>query len=140
MNYFRIEKNTERDNQTIADTTAQIESFSEQVEVTLNSSDIESWNENLVKDFLNRNNLLAFVPLCNGISGHELYTLYGMCKQNSVVMYRSLKSELEKCHDIMLPISSYLRFISLLDAATKDDSRLDAHVYRKDSDDLIDDQ
>jgi hypothetical protein len=71
-----------------------------------------NWDEKAVRDFLLKHGLIAMVPLCDGITGEELYNLYVMCKTNAALMYRSLKFELLHGHHRILPISTFLRFVS----------------------------
>ncbi len=88
--------------------------------VKVNTENISNWNEENVRDFLIKNNLIALVPLCDGINGEELCDLYAMCKANSASMYRSLKFELLHGYHRILPISTFLRFFSRMRAACAD--------------------
>lgn len=71
---------------------------------------------NVVEKFLTRKELSDLLPLCNGLNGEELLDLYGMCKTSSVTMYQSLKFELLKIHEKILPISTFLHFVNQLRA------------------------
>jgi len=86
----------------------------------VNKENILTWNEDNVHDFLMKNSLLAMIPLCDGITGEELSNLYAMCRANLSSMYRSLKFELLHGHHRILPISTYLRFISRMRAVCDD--------------------
>jgi hypothetical protein len=71
------------------------------------------------------------IPLCDGINGEELSTLYAMCKTNSASMYKSLKFELLHNHHRILPISTFLRFISRMRAVCNDGLPSSVNVGRK---------
>ena len=87
--------------------------FESESETKLNlGSTVSRWNEAKVRDFLIKQNLVSMIPLCDGINGEELSELYSMCKANSTSMYRSLKFELLHSHHRILPISTFLRFMS----------------------------
>ena len=75
------------------------------------SDDVSSWSRKKVRDFFVQRNLTGMLPLCDGINGEELSTLYGMCQMRPSSMYRSLKFELLHGHHRLLPISTYVRFI-----------------------------
>ncbi len=85
-----------------------------------NMESVSNWNEEMVRNFLLKNNLIGMIPLCDGINGEELSTLYAMCKTNSASMYRSLKFELLHDHHRILPISTFLRFMSRMRAVCND--------------------
>ncbi|CAF3373963.1 unnamed protein product [Rotaria socialis] len=85
-----------------------------------NKGDISDWSEEKVQDFLMKHKLRTMIPLCNGINGEELYDLYSMCKANSSAMYRSLRSELLHGHSRILPIATYLRFMSVMRSVCDD--------------------
>ncbi|CAM2701275.1 unnamed protein product [Rotaria socialis] len=94
---------------------------------------ITKWDEQKVRDFLIQQNLVVMISICDGINGEELYNLYHMCKTNSALMYRSLKSELSKVHHGVLSISSYLHFVSRLATVCDDDDVLVyTNVYNRD--------
>jgi ethanolamine ammonia-lyase large subunit len=80
--------------------------------VNMNVGDVSNWTETKVRDFLLKQNLSPMIPLCDGINGEELMNLYTMCKTNSALMYRSLKFELLHGHHRILPIATYLHFVS----------------------------
>ncbi|CAF4830234.1 unnamed protein product [Rotaria sp. Silwood1] len=82
------------------------------INVKVNKNSIINWNEDNVREFLLKHNLSAMAFLCQGINGEELFNLYTMCKTNSISMYRSLKFELLHGCNKILPISTYLRFMS----------------------------
>ncbi|UJR27608.1 hypothetical protein I4U23_008889 [Adineta vaga] len=84
------------------------------------SGKLSNWSEGHVRDFLIKQNLIAMVPLCDGINGEELSELYVMCKANSTSMYRSLKFELLHGHHRILPISTFLRFMSRMRSVSDD--------------------
>jgi hypothetical protein len=92
---------------------------------------ILEWNETVVQDFLTKKHLSAFIPLCNGLNGEEFLDLYGMCKSNSVTMYRSLKSELLSNHEKVLPISTFLHFIHRLHLVDANDQPLNMYIYNQ---------
>ncbi len=94
----------------------------------VNLTEMSSWNETVVRDFLMENKLSPMVPLCEGITGEELLTLYAMCKTSSASMYRSLKFELLHVHHKLLPISTYLRFLSRVRLACADNQPSNARA------------
>ena len=71
-----------------------------------------NWDETTVRDFLEQSKLATMLLLCAGINGTELLQLYEMCKANAVAMYQSLKSELSKTHQQVLPIMTFLQFMN----------------------------
>ena len=75
------------------------------------SDDVSSWSRKKVRDFFVQRNLTGMLPLCDGINGEELSTLYAMCQIRPSSMYRSLKFELWHAHHRILPIATYVRFI-----------------------------
>ncbi|CAF3354066.1 unnamed protein product [Rotaria sp. Silwood2] len=116
-NYFSSTyKKIEIDNQKKENVNEEVEDYHHEIEETINFDSIFNWDENVVRNFLIKKNLSNLLPLCNGINGDELNYLYGMCRSNSMLMYHSLKFELLKLHDKLLPISTYLHFLSCLDA------------------------
>ncbi len=90
---------------------------------------ILKWNETVVRDFLMKKDLSDLIPLCNGLNGEELLDLYGMCKSSSIIMYRSLKSELLDIHEKVLPISTFLHFIHRLRIVDGNDIPLNMYIY-----------
>lgn len=98
-----------------------------------NPENLSKWDEEDVHDFLMKNNLTAMVPLCDGITGEELSDLYAMCRANSASMYRSLKFELLHGHHRILPISTFLRFVSRMRAACEDGLPSNAVTVKKNS-------
>jgi len=97
----------------------------------INMEIISNWKEEKVRGFLLKNNLPAMVPLCDGINGEELSTLYAMCKANPASMYRSLKFELLHGHHRILPISTFLRFVSRMRVVCDDVLASNAHSGKK---------
>jgi hypothetical protein len=85
-----------------------------------NMENVSNWSEEKVRNFLWKNNLIGMIPLCDGINGEELSTLYAMCKTNAASMYKSLKFELLHNHHRILPISTFLRFMSRMRAVCND--------------------
>jgi hypothetical protein len=100
-----------------------------------NSAIFSNWNEDNVRDFLMKHNLPSMLCLCDGINGEELSDLYEMCKTNPTSMYRSLKFELLHGHHRILPISTFLRFISRMRSAGDNELPCNTHVMRKISED-----
>lgn len=92
---------------------------------------VEYWNQKKVREFLLKNNLMALIPICDGMNGEELFSLYNMCKRNSASMFRSIKFELLHGHHRILPISTYLRFISHMRAICNDELPSNADLVRK---------
>jgi hypothetical protein len=80
------------------------------------------------------------IPLCDGITGEELSDLYVMCRANSSSMYRSLKFELLHGHHRILPISTYLRFISRMRAVCEGEKTSNLHSVKKTHENLISDE
>ncbi|CAF3252843.1 unnamed protein product [Rotaria sp. Silwood2] len=99
--------------------------------VKANKNNILNWKEDNVRDFLMKHNLSAMVFLCQGINGEELCNLYTMCKTNSISMYRSLKFELLHFCNKILPISTYLRFMSRIRAVCDDTLVPSGHAMNK---------
>jgi len=112
--YFRTQKKVEADKENNEDAKKEDQSDHDEIEEKINMNNIISWNETVVRDFLTKKKLSDFLPLCNGLNGEELLDLYGMCKSNSVSMYSSLKFELLNIHEKVLPISTFLHFVSQL--------------------------
>ncbi|CAF4789944.1 unnamed protein product, partial [Rotaria sp. Silwood1] len=109
--------------------------------VKVNKNNILNWNEDNVREFLLKHNLSAIAFLCQGINGEELSNLYTMCKTNSISMYRSLKLELIHSCNKILPISTYLRFMSRIRAVCDDTLDTSAQTMNKSYEhDLLDDQ
>jgi hypothetical protein len=129
--YFRMEKKVEADNKNTEGAKEKAEKHHDHIEEMMNMDSISSWNETVVRDFLMRKNLSDLLPLCNGINGEELRDLYGMCKSSSASMYHSLKSELLYVHDKVLPISTFLHFISQLRAICDGDLPLNRYIDNK---------
>ncbi|CAF0894707.1 unnamed protein product [Didymodactylos carnosus] len=75
---------------------------------------IESWSEDDVTDFLHENKLEIMLPFCQQITGEELQFMYKMCESNPNSMYLSLKAELYKTKNKVLPIATYLKFVNHL--------------------------
>lgn len=130
---FRIERKAE----------AERKEKEEQLQVTKEKKakyafeDLTTWTSSHVRDFLLKHNLTAMVPLCHGITGEELLDLYGMCRANPSSMYRSMKFELIHTHHRLLPIATYLRFVTLVRSAIGDRSRLDAPVVGQPTDEEL---
>ncbi|CAF1511476.1 unnamed protein product, partial [Adineta steineri] len=108
-------------------------------EIKLKSSlgNVSDWDEVNVRDFLLKENLLSMIPLCNGINGEELRDLYAMCKSNSASMYRSLKFELLHGHHRILPVSTFLRFMSRMRSACDNGSSSNTQTVTKIKEDHI---
>ncbi|CAF4225318.1 unnamed protein product [Rotaria sp. Silwood2] len=88
-----------------------------------------------------KHNLSAMAFLCQGINGEELSNLYTMCKTNSISMYRSLKFELLHSCNKVLPISTYLRFMSRIRAVCDDTLVPSGHATNKSNEpDTMDDE
>lgn len=92
---------------------------------------VEYWNRRKVREFLLKNNLLAMIPVCDGMNGEELFSLYNMCKRNSASMFRSIKFELLHGHHRILPISTYLRFLSHMRVICNDELPFNLDLVRK---------
>ena len=92
---------------------------------------VEYWNRRKVREFLLKNNLLAMIPVCDGMNGEELFSLYKMCKSNSAAMFRSIKFELLHGHHRILPISTYLRFLSHMRVICNDELPSNLDLVRK---------
>lgn len=73
---------------------------------------INEWSAAVVQEFLQHEQLSKMIPLCTGISGNELLSLYEMCKSSAVTMYHSLKSELSDVHRQVLPVATFLQFVT----------------------------
>ncbi|CAF2134042.1 unnamed protein product [Rotaria magnacalcarata] len=123
------EKKITVDSDNIIDGEKDVQNHHDQTEETFDYKHILNWNEDVVQDFLTKNKLTDLLPICNGMNGNEFCKLYGMCKSSPVVMYRSLKSELLSIHKIVLPISSYLRYMSRLADIDVDYLSLDECTY-----------
>ncbi|CAF4733565.1 unnamed protein product [Rotaria magnacalcarata] len=123
------EKKITVDSDNIIDGEKDVQNHHDQTEETFDCKHILNWNEDVVQDFLTKNKLTDLLPICNGMNGNEFCKLYGMCKSSPVVMYRSLKSELLSIHKIVLPISSYLRYMSRLADIDVDYLSLDECTY-----------
>ncbi len=118
--YFRAERKVATVSENPIDEEEEVVSRPFVRKAKVNMANILTWNEDNVHDFLMKNSLLAMIPLCDGITGEELSNLYAMCRENSSSMYRSLKFELLHGHHRILPISTYLRFISRMRAVCDD--------------------
>jgi hypothetical protein len=129
--YFRAERKATRVIENPVDDEAGVVSQRVVKNVKVNMEDISTWNEANVHDFLMKNSLIAMIPLCDGITGEELSNLYVMCKANSSSMYRSLKFELLHGHHRILPISTYLRFISCMRAVCENGIPSNVHNVKK---------
>jgi hypothetical protein len=129
--YFRAERKATRVIENPVDDEAGVVSGRVVKNVKVNMEDISTWNEANVHDFLMKNSLIAMIPLCDGINGEELSNLYVMCRANSSSMYRSLKFELLHGHHRILPISTYLRFISCMRAVCEDVIPSNVHNVKK---------
>jgi len=127
--YFRAKKKVEADNKNNEDVKEQGQDHHDKIEEKMNMDNILSWNETAVRNFLTKKELSDLLPLCNGINGEELLDLYGMCKNSSVSMYRSLKFELLTVHEKVLPISTFLHFISQLGVVNDGDLPLNRCIY-----------
>ncbi|CAM4811303.1 unnamed protein product [Rotaria magnacalcarata] len=121
------DENNDREKEEVAEVKSSLE-------IKSNKGDISNWSEEKVRDFLMKHKLTAMIPLCKGINGEELHDLYSMCKANSSSMYRALKFELLHGHNRILPIATYLRFVSRLGAAGGCDLSYNMNVYTKDLD------
>ena len=93
--------------------------------------DVEYWNHRKVREFLLKNNLLSLIPICDGMNGEELFILYTMCKANSTSMFRSMKFELLHAYHRILPISTYLRFMSHMRAICDDELPTTLDIVRQ---------
>lgn len=100
---------------------------------------VEYWNRKKVREFLLKNNLLSLIPICDGMNGEELFTLYTMCKSNSASMFRSIKFELLHGYHRILPISTYLRFISHMRAICDDELPSILDIVKKTCDNELSD-
>jgi len=89
--------------------------------------DISTWSNETVEDFLRNNYLIDLLPICQQMNGEELLNLHAMCKQCSILMYRSLKDELLNIHDQILPISTFLHFIHRIDSIAEYHLRTNKH-------------
>ncbi len=96
-----------------------------------NSTNFSNWNEGNVRDFLMKHNLPSMLCLCDGLNGEELSDLYEMCQTNPTSMYRSLKFEVLHGHHRILPISTFLRFISRMRAASDNELPSNTHMIKK---------
>lgn len=108
--FHRAERKVEAENKQREETLKQANS----PKTAMMLEDVTTWNSTDVRDFLLKQNLTAMVPLCHGIAGNELMELYGMCRSNPSSMYRSLKFELLHGYHRLLPIATYLRFVTLM--------------------------
>ncbi|CAF3401205.1 unnamed protein product [Rotaria sp. Silwood1] len=124
----KMEKKIEIDIQYKENINEEFDNHHNAIEEIINFDNISNWNESIVRDFLMKKNLSDLLPLCDGINGDELNSLYGMCRSSLVSMYDSLKFELLKLHDKILPISTYLHFISSLSAVCADDLPLNTYI------------
>jgi len=129
--YFRAERKAARVIENPVDDEEEVVSRSAVKNVKVNMEDISTWNEDNVHDFLMKNSLIAMIPLCDGINGEELSNLYVMCRANSSSMYRSLKFELLHGHHRILPISTFLHFVSRMRAADDNELPSNTHMMKK---------
>ncbi|CAM4879741.1 unnamed protein product [Rotaria socialis] len=125
----KTEKKITVDSDNIIDEEKDVQNNHDQTEESFDCKHILNWNEDAVQDFLAKNKLTDLLPICNGMNGNELCKLYGMCKSSPVGMYRSLKSELLRIHKLVLPISSYLHYMSRLADIDVDYLSLDECTY-----------
>jgi hypothetical protein len=110
---------------------SEFETDEKEVSSQKGKTNISNWNEGNVRDFLFKHNLPSMIQLCDGINGEELSTLYTMCKANPASMYRSLKFELLHGHNRILPISTFLRFVSRMRAVCDDGLPSTGHIVSK---------
>ncbi|CAF3477787.1 unnamed protein product [Rotaria sordida] len=109
--------------------------------VKVHKHSILNWNAENVRGFLMKHNLPSIAFLCHGINGEELLGLYTMCKTNSLSMYRSLKFELLHGCNRILPISTYLRFMSCMRVVCDNILMLDGHTMNKSNEhDILDNE
>jgi len=123
--YFRGERKIETD----TTNKEEVQNDRNEMEETMNMDNISNWSVTVVQDFLTRKQLSDLLPLCNGINGEELLDLYGMCRSNSVSMYRELKFELLKVHEKVLPISTFLHFVNRLRPVNNSSLLLNRYIY-----------
>ncbi|UJR27607.1 hypothetical protein I4U23_008888 [Adineta vaga] len=123
----------------IENTKVECQSTDNEIIERIETKNIASWTISDARDFLIKKDLLDILPLFEGINGRELFDLYSMCKINSVLMYRSLKSELLKMHDKVLTIATYLHFIDRLRTVCDHGSSLDTFVCDKQFEECVDD-
>ncbi|CAF2736382.1 unnamed protein product [Rotaria sp. Silwood2] len=137
----KMEENSVTSNENKDDIKEEVSNSQNTTNVKVNKNNILNWNEDNVREFLMKHNLSAMAFLCQGINGEELSILYTMCKTNSISMYRSLKFELLHSCNKVLPISTYLRFMSRIRAVCDDTLVPSGHVTNKSNEpDTMDDE
>jgi hypothetical protein len=82
----------------------------------------EEWTESDVLDFLGHHQLHEFMPLCEKMDGQALIHLAKMCIDGSHQTYDLLNRELKANFDVKMPISTYTRFVSIMETMSKEES------------------
>jgi len=131
-NFFRAERKVEANIRNNEDTKDKDQDDKDnEIEEKLNLNNITKWSITVVENFLRTKDLSELLPLCNGLNGEELLYLYAMCKKSSVEMYHSLKFELLKIHEKVLPISTFLHFVHRLHPVNTSSLLLNRYIYRE---------
>ncbi|CAF4288127.1 unnamed protein product [Rotaria sp. Silwood2] len=106
----------------------------EMAKMAIKAAAASECNDDAQENVLNRQNapnIKRMSILCDGFKGEELFDLYTMCKTNSILMYRSLKFELLHGCNRILPIYTYLRFMSCMRAVCDDGSIPSTQTMKK---------
>ena len=80
----------------------------------------EQWTESDVLDFLSHHQLHEFMPLCEKMDGQALIQLFKMCSRRSNRTYDLLNNELDTSFQMKMPISTYTRFLSVMESTNKE--------------------
>jgi hypothetical protein len=128
--YFRAERKAAECSENRVDA-QEVSSQQNAINGKINMENVSNWNESNVRNFLMKHNLTTMIPLCNGINGEELSNLYAMCKANPTAMYRSLRFELLHGYHRILPISTFLHFMSRTRVICDNELSSNAHTMNR---------